>query len=341
MGESVLVTGGAGFIGSHVAEKLVARGYDVSIVDNLSGGYIENIPQGCDFYKESCEDYEAMKRVFNSCKPLYVMHLASYAAEGLSSFIRRYNCKVNIEATVNIVNLSVNHKVKRLIYTSSMATYGTQQVPYLEEMKPEPEDPYGWAKYYCEGDIKCANKMWGIKYTLFRPHSVIGIRQNIFDAYRNVASIFCSQVLHNQPITVFGDGSQVRAFSYIDDIANPIVDSISDKYPQFLNETFNIGGDIPITILELAQIIQKLAKNDGINVPIEHHAPRVEVHTAYSDHSKLRKFYNEKSNKSIEYMVTELYNWAKTQPDRPIFTWSKDQIEIMEKLPPKWEKTLK
>jgi UDP-glucose 4-epimerase len=222
-----------------------------------------------------------------------------------------------------------------------MACFGAQQPPFTEDMPFSPVDPYGIAKQAIEQDIRCANRMFGLDFTLYRPHNIIGKKQNIWDSVRNVAGIFVYAVLHNQPLTIFGDGTQIRAFSHSEDIATPIVDSISGAYPEFLNDVFNVGGDTPSTILELANIVKDIAAQDGKNVTFVHEPPRVEVHTAYSDHSKLRKFYKYRSGKNVYDMVNDLYTWAKTQPDRPLLTWAAKDIEIMEKLPPKWVKTLR
>jgi UDP-glucose 4-epimerase len=337
----IIVTGGAGFIGSHVAEKLLERHHKVFVVDNLSGGYIENIPEGTYFFNSNCEDYEQMKMIFDTVQPEYVMHLAAYAAESLSHHIRRFNYTNNLMASVNMINLCILHKVKHYVQASSMSVYGANAVPFHEELPYKPEDPYACSKMCAELDLQCANKVYDLPYTVIRPHSVTGIKQNIWDFYRNVCGIWVYRVLHNQPITIFGDGSQIRAFSHILDVAMPFVDVISGAYPEFKNQTFNVGGDEPISLLNLAKIVQEVAKNDGVASVIEHHPPRIEVHTAYSSHDKLRKFYKYKSGKTIRDMIEELYLWAKTQPDRPVFTWSKNSIEILDKMPPKWEKTLK
>jgi UDP-glucose 4-epimerase len=336
-----IVTGGAGFIGSHVVEKLLQRGHNVFVIDNLSGGYIENIPHGANFFNASCEDYNQMRMVFEKTDPEYVFHIAAFASEGLSPHVRRFNYVNNIISSVNLINLSVIHKIRHFIFTSSMACFGSQQPPFTEDMPYAPVDPYGIAKQAIEQDIICAHNMFGLDYTIYRPHNIIGQRQNIWDSVRNVCGIFIHQVLHDKPLTIFGDGTQVRAFSHSEDIANPIVDSISGEYPEFMNEIFNIGGDVPITILELANIIKDIAKKDGKNITFIHEPPRIEVHSAYSDHTKLRKFYKYQSGKTIYDMACDLYMWAKTQPDRPLLVWARKDIELMEKLPLKWENLLK
>jgi UDP-glucose 4-epimerase len=336
----VLVTGGAGFIGSHVSEMLLDRGFKVVVVDNMTGGYPENVPLKARLYVADCEDVRYMKIIFENEKPDYVFHLAAYAAEGLSHFIRRFNYVNNLMASVNIINLSVLHKVKHLVFTGSMSSYGGQTPPFTEDMPYHPEDPYAISKQAVEQDIKCAHEMWGLNYTIFRPHNVYGPKQNIYDFYRNVIGIFIYQALHDMPLTIFGAGSQIRAFSHIKDIATPIVASIDDN--NFLNETFNIGGDTPYTILQLAETIKEVVREvDNKEVVFDFQPPRFEVHVAYSNHDKLRKFYNYRSNICLKEGITEMYKWAKEQPNRLLFTWPKEHIEIMEKIPPKWRKALK
>ena len=218
-----LVTGGAGFIGSHLARHCLELGHDVVVLDDLSGGFEDNMPSGVDFCKGSVTDVELIADLFARHRFDYVYHLAAYAAEGLSHFIRRYNYQNNVLGTVNLLNASVNAgTVRRFVFTSSIAVYGAAQSPMTEATTPTPEDPYGVAKYACELDLRAAHEMFGMDYTVFRPHNVYGEHQNIGDRYRNVIGIFMNQIMQGLPMTMFGDGSQTRAFTHIDDVA-PII----------------------------------------------------------------------------------------------------------------------
>src|SRR5437588_1929047 len=217
-----LVTGGAGFIGSHVADELLSRGHKIVVLDDLSGGFEDNVPSGAIFVKGSILDTELIDRLFDRHNFTYVYHLAAYAAEGLSHFIKRFNYNNNLIGSVNLINASVNHGVKCFVFTSSMAVYGAGQTPMTEEMSPSPEDSYGIAKLAVELELRASHEMFGLDYVIFRPHTVYGERQNSGDKYRNVIGIFMNQTLRGEPYTIFGDGEQKRAFSYIGDIA-PVI----------------------------------------------------------------------------------------------------------------------
>ncbi|MDD5671723.1 MAG: NAD-dependent epimerase/dehydratase family protein, partial [Candidatus Omnitrophica bacterium] len=243
---NILVTGGAGFIGSHVADALLHDGHHVWVLDDLSGGFKQNVPADAKFVKGSILDQALLKRLFTKVEFEYVFHLAAYAAEGLSHFIKRFNYENNLIGSINLINLSVLHKVKGFVFTSSIAVYGKNQLPMREDMKPEPEDSYGIAKLTVEEELKVTKAMFGLPYIIFRPHNVYGERQNIGDKYRNVVGIFMNQLMQNQPMTIFGDGDQKRAFSYIGDVAPVIARSIQN--PKAWNQIFNVGADVPFTV---------------------------------------------------------------------------------------------
>jgi UDP-glucose 4-epimerase len=238
-----LVTGGAGFIGSHVAQALLDRGHAVTIVDDLSGGSLANVPSGAAFVEGSVVSADVVDALFSRYRFDYVFHLAAYAAEGLSHFIRRFNYTNNVIGSVNLINASVNNSVKCFVFTSSIAVYGAAQVPMAEETVPLPEDPYGVAKYSVELDLKAAHEMFGLNHVIFRPHNVYGEHQNIADRYRNVIGIFMNQIMRGEPMTIFGDGGQKRAFSYIKDVAPAI--AAAAETPAAYNVTYNIGAGSP------------------------------------------------------------------------------------------------
>ncbi len=243
----VLVTGGAGFIGSHVADALLANGHAVTVFDDLSGGFSENVPPGATFVRGSVTDTDAVAALFEAGRFEYVYHLAAYAAEGLSHFIKRFNYTNNIIGSVNVINASINHDVAGFVFTSSIAVYGSGPaapgVPMTEATPAAPEDPYGIAKYAVEQELASSLAMFGLRYVIFRPHNVYGPRQNIGDRYRNVVGIFMNQILQARPMTIFGDGTQTRAFSYIDDVA-PVIAAAIDT-PDAWNQVFNVGADRP------------------------------------------------------------------------------------------------
>ena len=206
-----LVTGGAGFMGAHVAEHLLKMGHTVIVLDDLSGGFIDNVPEGAIFTEGSILDHESINRLFEKYSFTYVYHLAAYAAEGLSHFIKRFNYTNNLIGSVNLINACVNYDINCLLFTSSIAVYGAGQTPMTEDMVPLPEDSYGIAKLAVERELKVSHEMFGLDYIIFRPHNVYGERQNIGDRYRNVVGIFMNQLLKGEGMTIFGDGDQQRA----------------------------------------------------------------------------------------------------------------------------------
>jgi UDP-glucose 4-epimerase len=324
-----LVTGGAGFIGAHVTNELIKLGHNVIVLDDLSGGYEENIDPAAQFIKGSVTDHQLIQKIFAENKIDYVYHLAAYAAEGLSHFIRRFNYNNNLIGSINLINESIKTKVKCFVFTSSIAVYGAGQLPMTESMTPAPEDPYGIAKFAVEQDLKSAHEMFGLNYVIFRPHNVYGEYQNIADRYRNVLGIFMNQLLQDKPLTVFGDGTQTRAFSYIGDVAPYIANSVNVKGAYC--ETFNIGADQEYSINELATTIMNiLGKKSSLN----YLEARNEVLHAYSDHSKAKEVFDINSFTSLHDGITKMVNWVKQHGARktPLF----DDIEITEKLPAIW-----
>ena len=326
-----LVTGGAGFIGAHVTNELIKMGHAVVVLDDLSGGFEDNIHPQAVFVKGSVTDYELLKNLFEKYKFDFVYHLAAYAAEGLSHFIRKFNYENNLVGSIHLINECIRHKVKCLVFTSSIAVYGAGQLPMTEDTIPQPEDPYGISKYAVELDLKAAHEMFGLNYIIFRPHNVYGEFQNIGDRYRNVIGIFMNQLMQGQPLTIFGDGTQTRAFSYINDVAPHIAGSVN--IPAAYNQIFNIGGDQEYSVNELAKTVMKVLKREQT---IRYLPARNEVLHAYSDHTKAKKVFGitKEDFIDLETGVTKMAEWVlKAGPRKtPPFT----NIEIYEKLPPVW-----
>jgi UDP-glucose 4-epimerase len=325
----ILITGVAGFIASHVADELLAKGHEVIGLDDLSGGDQDNIPEGVHFINGSVANEEDVKYIFKWGEVEHIFHLAAYAAEGLSHFIRRYNYENNLIGSINLINAAVNHGVKSFVFTSSMAVYGSQQTPFTEDMRPEPEDPYGIAKAAVERELKIAHEMFGLDYCIFRPHNVYGERQNIGDRYRNVIGIFMNQIMRGEPMTIFGDGEQVRAFSYINDIAPVIARAI--ETPKCYGRIFNIGGESPISINRLAKGVAKIM---GVEFNAVHLPPRVEVKTAFSDHSARREVFGDYWPVDLSIGTRRMAAWAKEHGPRETKKFT--EIEIRKNIPGKW-----
>jgi len=211
----VLITGVAGLLGSRLSDWLIENTeYDIIGIDNLSGGYIENVNKEIDLYKFDLADGNNVEKLFGEVRPDLVYHFAAYAAEGLSPFMRAYNYKNNLISTAKVTNACINNHVSRLVFTSSMAVYGhgwEGKRPFDESDPPSPIDPYGIAKMACEMDIQVAGEQHGLDWCIIRPHNVYGEKQNIWDKYRNVLGIWMYQHLNNEPMSIFGDGEQKRA----------------------------------------------------------------------------------------------------------------------------------
>jgi UDP-glucose 4-epimerase len=324
-----LVTGGAGFIGSHVAEELLKRGHSVDAVDDLSGGFPENVPAGARFREGSVTDADFVQELFSKSRYDYVFHLAAYAAEGLSHFIRRFNYTNNVIGSMNLLDAAVNSDVRCYVFSSSIAVYGEAPLPMTEETVPRPVDPYGIAKYAVEMDLLAARKLFGLDFIVFRPHNVYGERQNIGDRYRNVIGIFMNQILRNEPMTVFGDGEQTRAFTHIADVAPVIADSIERKAA--FNEVFNVGAEKPYTVNRLAEIV---AAAMGVEPRISHLPARHEVVHAYSSHDKARRLLDYRPEVSLEEGIARMAEWVRRHGTRTSRAFS--DIEIRKNLPPSW-----
>jgi UDP-glucose 4-epimerase len=288
------------------------------------------VPAGVKLIEGSITDTALVGRIFAEYKFDYIFHLAAYAAEGLSHFIKHFNYTNNLLGSVNLINASVNHDVKCFIFTSSIAVYGRNQLPMTEDTVPQPEDPYGIAKYAVELDLKEAHEMFGLNYVVFRPHNVYGENQNLGDRYRNVIGIFMNQIMQGQPMTIFGDGKQTRAFSFIDDVAPVIAASIAR--PACYNQVYNVGADKAYSVAELAWVV---AKAMGAKSQIKHLDARNEVVHAYSTHEKVRKHFGDLiKNVSLEEGVAKMAAWAKKAGARQGKPF--ERIEVRKNLPPSW-----
>jgi UDP-glucose 4-epimerase len=327
----VLVTGGAGFIGSHVAEALARRGHQVTALDDLSGGFRDNVVHDAAFVQGSITDVALVNQVFAEGRFDYVFHLAAYAAEGLSHFIKRFNYTNNVVGSVNLLNAAINTGVKGFVFTSSIAVYGASpELPMTEDTPARPEDSYGIAKYAVEQELHACRDMFGLDFIIFRPHNVFGPRQNIGDRYRNVVGIFMNQILRDQPMRIFGDGTQTRAFSYIDDVAPIIAESI--EVPEAWNSVFNIGADRPYSLNELAG---RVAHAMGVEPRITYLAARQEVHHAHSSHDKVRRVFGDRPHTTLDDGLRTMAAWVRDRGARSSAPFR--DIEVTRNLPAAWQ----
>jgi UDP-glucose 4-epimerase len=311
----IIITGCAGLLGSHFSRHLLDRGHDVAGVDDFSGGYRDFVDPRVVLYEGNLSDKKFVDEVFGIERPDYVYHFAAYAAVGLSPFIRSFNYTNNVVASANVVNACINRNVKKIVFTSSMDVYGSAYAPpYTEDLTPVPEDPYGIAKYAVEMDLKQAHRFFGLRYSIVRPHNVFGVYQNIWDKYRNVLGIWIRQTLSGQPLTVYGDGSQVRSFSDIAFYMQPF-ERLMEEHD---GETFNIGADSHTSILSAAQRFTSVAKTHGYDPHIVHLEKRDEVQEAFCDHTKAKNLLDFKDGTDFESLLHQMLTWALSQPQRPV-----------------------
>lgn len=322
---NVLITGVAGLLGSRLADHLLENYPECKIIgiDNLSGGFRSNVDKRVIFYETDLVD-GTLDQIFSFNKIDYVFHFAAYAAEGLSPFIRTYNYNNNVIATAKIVNQCIKNNVKRLVFTSSMAVYGhgwEGKRPFEESDTPKPIDPYGIAKYACEMDIEVAGEQHGLDWCIIRPHNVYGIKQNIWDKYRNVLGIWMYQSMTDQPMTIFGDGSQTRAFSYIDDCLEPFIRAA--MLPEASKQIINLGGTQFYSINEANSILRNVVGYDKVNYVEARH----EVKDAYPTWAKSQEILGYEFKTDLQDGLEKMWAWAQTQPLRERFFWKDYELD--------------
>jgi UDP-glucose 4-epimerase len=309
--KNVLITGIAGLLGSQLARWIKANAPEVSVIgiDDFSNGHEENIPVRTMFIQGDVAG-PTLGCIFDQYRPEYVFHFAAYAAECLSPFIRKYNYQNNLIATANVVNHCVNYGVKRLVFTSSMAVYGKGNAPFSENDQCNPVDPYGVAKLACEQDIRIAGEQHGLDYCVLRPHNVFGEGQNIWDKYRNVIGIWMRQALAGLPMTIYGTGDQVRAFSYIGNCLEPIWRAATEGKAS--RQTINLGGTVPMTINAMCEAVSN-ATSINYRSYLE---GRKEVSEAWSTSEKSVDILGYKETVDIQEAISRMWIWAKAQRPR-------------------------
>ncbi|MBC9724000.1 NAD(P)-dependent oxidoreductase [Streptomyces sp. TRM68367] len=314
-----LVTGGAGFIGSHLAAALIERGDDVVVLDNLDGGKTENVPVGATLVVGSVADQAAVAELFASYSFDSVYHLAAFAAEGISHAVKHHNYSINLLGSINLINASLAAKVKLFGFASSVAVYGHGHVPMREDEQSIPADSYGNAKLAVERELAVTMKLQGLPYFALRMHNVYGERQNMGDPYRNAVAIFLNQIMRGEPISVYGDGSQIRAFTYAPDIVGTFL--AAADHPGAWGQVFNVGSSQTTTVLEMAHAVRTAM---GVpDHPITHLAARDEVHAAYTDNSLARKTLGDWTDTALAEGLRRTAAWAREQgPVEPTTTLS-------------------
>ena len=323
MSKTVLITGVAGLLGSRLADWIIENKpeYKVVGIDDLSGGYESNVHPKVDLWQVDLVKHP-ISVCFEKNKFDYVFHFAAYAAEGLSPFIRCFNYDNNLKVTAHIVNECIRTDVKRLVFTSTLAVYGHGYGGIFDETQiPKPIDPYGVAKYACEMDIQIANEQHGLDYCIIRPHNVYGVKQNIWDKYRNVLGIWMYQYLNDEPMTIFGDGEQTRAFSFIDDILEPLWNSAIRE--EASKQIINLGGVEEISIKEAANTLRAVIDTKDEFRYLE---ARHEVKHSIPTFQKSIDLLDFKSTTTLYDGLEQMWFWAVDQPMRKRFVWDKYEL---------------
>jgi len=323
----VLITGVAGFLGSHLSQKLSELGHQIIGIDNMMGGYEDNIPKNIKFFNIDCCDLAKMNRVMD--KVDVVFHCAATAHEGLSVFSPYEISKNNFLASVSVFSAAISHKVKRIIFCSSMARYGDQQTPFSEDMNPKPVDPYAISKVASEDILKNLCELNNIEWVIAVPHNIIGPRQKYDDPYRNVVSIMINRILQNKSPIIYGDGNQKRCFSYIDDCITCLIPMLDQK--NLNKQIINIGPDEEfVTINKVSEICSNIT---GSNLkPIYKKDRPREVKHASCSADKARKLLNYKTKTNLYNGILETFNYIKKRGSKP-FKYHIN-LEIKNKLTP-------
>jgi UDP-glucose 4-epimerase len=324
----ILVTGAAGFLGSHLSEKLADRGHSVIGIDNMKGGYKDNIPKNISFFEIDCCDYTSVKQIMRGVEVVY--HCAATAHEGLSVFSPFEITKNNYLASVSIFSAAINEKVKRIIFCSSMARYGDQTTPFLETMKPKPVDPYAISKVAAENVLINLCELNHIEWVIAVPHNIIGPRQRYDDPFRNVVSIMINRMLQGKAPIIYGDGEQKRCFSYIDDCLNCLLPMLDQD--NLNKQIINIGPDEElVTINKVAEICSNVTRTNL--QPIYKPSRPKEVKHATCSANFARKILNYNTTTSLDEGIKKTYEYIKSRGVRP-FDYNID-IEINNELTPK------
>ncbi len=332
--QKIFISGVAGFLGSHLADAFLGSGHEVVGVDNLVGGYLDNVPAGVEFHRDDCNDLPKMREVMRGADIVY--HCAATAYEGLSVFSPHLITQNIVTATSGMLSAAVANRVRRFVLCSSMARYGTNEVPFTEDMAPNPQDPYGIGKVAAELLLRNIAETHGMEWVIAVPHNIIGPRQKYDDPYRNVVSIFINLMLQGREPFIYGDGEQKRCFSFISDVVQPLAQMAFD--PKCAGEVINIGPDDEfVSIREVAALVARLV---GGPTGVVHMGDRpMEVRLANCSANKARALLGYRPEVGLEAGVRGMIDYIRARGPRP-FQYHLE-IEITgEKLPETWAKRL-
>jgi len=333
-GKRVFITGIAGFLGSHITDRCLAEGYRVSGCDNLIGGYLDNVPRGAEFHQIDCNDFMSLADLMKDVDVVY--HCAATAYEGLSVFSPHLVTRNVVTATTGVVSAAAAGGVKRIILCSSMARYGSNEVPFTEDMLPAPQDPYGIAKWSAERLLINIAETHGMEWVVAVPHNIIGPRQRYDDPYRNVAAIFINLMLQGRQPYIYGDGNQQRCFSYVSDVVDPLLRMATDE--RCIREIINIGPDDEfVTINELAATIAR--QLDFELQPNRISSRPQEVSLANCSADKARRLLDYQPKVKLEEGLAVMIDWIRSRGPRPFL--HNVELEIEGPLAPQtWSKKI-
>ena len=324
----ILVTGGAGFMGSWLVDNLVDQGHQIVSVDNFLGGKKENVNPDCEFVKVDLIRRQEVAPLVKGVDLIY--HLAAYAAEGQSIFSPISINEINLIPMNNLLVEAVNNNIQRFVFTSSMAVYGRQKPPFGEKLPRKPEDPYGAAKTYCETMLEIFSEIHKFEHVIIRPHNVYGPRQNIADPYRNVLGIWINRIMRGNPPIIYGDGKQSRAFSYIDDVTPAIANAGLNAKSK--GQIINVGSDKPVPVRKACDIVLDVMGSDF--KPQYEKARPGEVKHAYCTVQKSISLLGYKTRHNLKDGLTKMVEWArKVGPQEPTYTLP---LEITKGAPRVW-----
>jgi UDP-glucose 4-epimerase len=332
--QRIFISGVAGFLGSHLADAFLADGHSVIGIDNMIGGYLDNVPSGVEFHQLDCNDFGRLKEHMKGVDIAY--HCAATAYEGLSVFSPHMVTQNIVTASSGMVAAAIANKVRRFVMCSSMARYGTNEVPFREDMEPRPQDPYGIGKYTSELMLKSLAETHGMEWVVAVPHNIIGPRQKYDDPYRNVASIFINLMLQGRAPYIYGDGNQKRCFSFISDDVAPLKQMALD--PACAGQVINIGPDDEfITINELAEVTARLL-DFPLTVNYTKGRPQ-EVYLANCSADKARRLLGYKPRVKLEDGLRQMIDWIRSRGARP-FKYHLELEIVNERTPETWSKRL-
>lgn len=330
----IFITGIGGFLGSHLADRFIELGHEVSGNDTLIGGYEDNVHEKASLYKVDCCDRSRMVEIIKGCD--IVVHTAATAHEGLSVFSPDFITKNIFQASVSTISAAIENNVKRFVYCTSMARYGNQNTPFTEDMTPRPVDPYGIAKVAGEDVLKTLSETHGMEWNIAVPHNIVGPRQRYDDPFRNVMSIMINRNLQGKPAIIYGDGLQTRCFSYVDDCVNCLEKMTLD--PNLVSEIINIGPDEgTITIKQLSELV---SNETGCNIDPIHFPDRPrEVKHAVCSANKARELLGYETRTDVRTSVIRTTEYIRRRGIKP-FDYTFPLEIINDETPKTWKDKL-